>query len=408
MLRILFVTKSWPYPPRQGVELPVAELARRLSARHHVDMVGWGEKNARREEKAGRNVSGRVLHIPCNMPIFPSRLVCESLGVAATYSARGFDPGALKLVMQGAPYDWAWVSPIGGIGLLYACERQGMIVAKNTAIGINDEIAYAAWNPLVYMLRGRTAFEIKLLLNGLRLPLIAMYERRYCRKADLVCVQTGREQLRIRRLLGRHVAKPRVAVLPNGVPAPRKAGHDSQRRHCDVLYMTHFGGARWSESHWFLTRVWPRIVERRPEATLHLVGVPPREGDLPSGALDRNVRVRGFVEDLNTLCATMTLAVMPAPHSSGIVNRVRDALGAGLPLVACSGPASTVDGLVPGRDAVIADTPKAFADAVVELLDSPERRSALSRAASELSTRLPSWEMTAEKAEALLDRPADG
>jgi glycosyltransferase involved in cell wall biosynthesis len=154
--------------------------------------------------------------------------------------------------------------------------------------------------------------------------------------------------------------------------------------------MTHLAGGRARESAWFLERVWPLVRRRHARATLHLVGSPPGPGAGP--ALGEGVVVHGYVEDLAALHRTMRVAVVPILHSTGIINRIVDALSAGLPVVSAPGPLATVPGLVAGRHALSARTPAEFADAVSRLLSEPHTWSALSAAGRELARAQPSWE----------------
>lgn len=214
-------------------------------------------------------------------------------------------------------------------------------------------------------------------------------------------MQTQLEKDRMQSLLGRYAREGQVVVLPNGCKEFLKTvnyGHDCGFH---LLYMTHLDGPRAQESHWFLKRVWPIVVSMEPEARLHLVGSPPSESKASTLNLGKNIEIRGFVPDLQSLYANMTLSVVPTPHASGLVNRVQDALVAGLPVVARRGPLSTIDGLVAGRDAIMADRPAEFAWQVVDLLRNPERRKALSQAGRKFASRLPSWQESAEKVEAL-------
>lgn len=401
-MRILFICRTWPYPPRNGVELPIAELARRLSKNHHVDMVVWGESATGREAEARENISGDVMHIPGKSGINASRILAELIGIEAVYMARGFESDYEKNLEGKAPYDWVWISPLGGLGLLKFCCRNGFRLANNVAIGKNDEKISVDWAALKQTLRREISFDPKRFFRGIRIPLLVLYERRYCRIANLVCMQTHREKAHMEALLGRHVGDIRVATLQNGVNLSVKPVGGASSNEFNILYMTHLDGGRAREAYWFLRGVWPRIVELEPRARLHLVGTPPRNPQAFQKKMGPSVEVRGFVPDLRCLFSGMTLAVVPTPHASGLVNRVRDALVAGLPLVARSGPLSTIDNLVPGRDAVSADSHEEFAKAVTELLNNPERRNVMRHSALKLASTFPCWEETAEKAEALL------
>jgi glycosyltransferase involved in cell wall biosynthesis len=121
---------------------------------------------------------------------------------------------------------------------------------------------------------------------------------------------------------------------------------------------------------WFMDRVLPRIVERRPEVTFVIAGANPVE-ELRARA-GGHVRVTGFVDDMPAELARGALYVAPLVSGGGFKNKVVEAIAAGTYVVATS---MAAEFLPPAARAqlAIADTPAAMADAVLDCLDAPER-----------------------------------
>jgi O-antigen biosynthesis protein len=132
---------------------------------------------------------------------------------------------------------------------------------------------------------------------------------------------------------------------------------------------------------WFTRDVLPRVLARKPEARLIVVGSdPPPRHSLPH--LPDAVELRGFVEDVLEPLARYSVFVCPILSGSGVRVKLLEAFSAGIPVVSTSIGA---EGLASedGQICAIADDPAAFADRVVELLDNPRKADALAARARE-------------------------
>ena len=167
-------------------------------------------------------------------------------------------------------------------------------------------------------------------------------------------------------------------------------GIDSQ----NVMYMTHLAGGRKNESVWFLSKIWPLVLSKVPDATLYLVGTPPDAPELYLPTLPKNVIVTGFVQNLLELYESVAITVVPTHHGTGWATRVADSINAGVPVVACSEPIRTIPGIKVGVHALMADSHKLFAENIVSLLSDRNKRIDMSKNMKELSVILPSWEQT--------------
>jgi O-antigen biosynthesis protein len=117
----------------------------------------------------------------------------------------------------------------------------------------------------------------------------------------------------------------------------------------------------------FLTHhIIPRIRATRPDITLVVVGA-----DMPAEvrALERpGVRIVGHVPDLAPLLGQWRVFVAPIRYGAGVRGKITQALSFGLPTVTTWLGAEGI-GLRHGEDVLIADTPEAFAAAVLELYE---------------------------------------
>jgi glycosyltransferase involved in cell wall biosynthesis len=128
---------------------------------------------------------------------------------------------------------------------------------------------------------------------------------------------------------------------------------------------------------WFIAGVLPRVRVVRDEMVLHVVGdidVAARraiEGD--------GVMVHGRVADLGPLHAQALVSVAPLRFGAGVKGKVNQAMSYGLPVVLTTIAAEGMH-LTDGLDALLADAPDDFADAILRLADNEAAWEALSDA----------------------------
>jgi sugar transferase (PEP-CTERM/EpsH1 system associated) len=155
---------------------------------------------------------------------------------------------------------------------------------------------------------------------------------------------------------------------------------------------------------WFVRAVWPRVRERRPDATLSIVGNRPTAVLRGLCESDASIAVTGRVADVREWLWNSAVAIAPLHVARGVQNKALEAIAAGLPIVITEAVAG---GLPPEAAAAsfVANTPPHFADHVVDLLGrSPQDRRAIA-AASDLG-RL-TWSRTLEPLQAIFERAAD-
>jgi glycosyltransferase involved in cell wall biosynthesis len=119
----------------------------------------------------------------------------------------------------------------------------------------------------------------------------------------------------------------------------------------------------------FCSEIFPLIRTRRPQATLSIVGANSgaQETALFSG---EGIRLLGQVPDIRDPLASHSVFVCPIRTGAGVRVKILEAFASGIPVVSTSLGA---EGLAarPGEELFLADSPGAFADACLELLEDP-------------------------------------
>jgi putative sugar O-methyltransferase len=168
-----------------------------------------------------------------------------------------------------------------------------------------------------------------------------------------------------RDMLAREGRTGNVHVLPllRAVPERLEAPGPENRR--DVMFVgTYQHPPNEDAAVYFAREIWPLVRPRLPGANFLIVGssMTPTVAALASD----DVKVLGFVPDLDPLLHSARVSVAPLRFGAGLKGKVGTALQAGLPTVA-SDVAAEGMGLVDGREVLIASDPAAIADAVVRL-----------------------------------------
>jgi len=115
---------------------------------------------------------------------------------------------------------------------------------------------------------------------------------------------------------------------------------------------------------YFCGEVWPMVKARLPRATLTVVG-----GGAPASvrALEGDgVRIAGYVPDLAQIFAESDISIAPLRYGGGIKGKVGEAMAVGLPVVSTSVGVEGM-GVIAEQEALIADDPTQFAEAIVRL-----------------------------------------
>ena len=122
---------------------------------------------------------------------------------------------------------------------------------------------------------------------------------------------------------------------------------------------------------YLVEQIWPMVRSALPSAELWIVGSAAH--NLPKTLSDhQNVRVMGYVDNLDTLYSSVTVVCAPVRAGSGTRIKILEAAAYGKPIVSTSLGAEGIQ-LVNERSILIRNSSSTFAAACVELGKSPQR-----------------------------------
>jgi glycosyltransferase involved in cell wall biosynthesis len=203
--------------------------------------------------------------------------------------------------------------------------------------------------------------------------LLEKIERRVCGQFDVNVMTSELDADRLRAL----VPNARTTAVPNGVDVdffkPPTGDNEIDGR---VVFLgpTYMFPNR-DGVEFFLDSIWPSVVNRMPGASFHLLG---KNSGADKMLFEQHpgVSCQGYVPDIRPHFAAAQCSVVPLRVGGGTRLKILDAWSMGKAVVStsigCEGLA-TVD----GRNILIRDDAKSFADAVVQILSDADLRKRL-------------------------------
>ena len=228
------------------------------------------------------------------------------------------------------------------------------------------------------------------------------YERDVCGRVRHVVAVSEADAAAFRKEFG----APRVSAIPTGVDIESFTRPAQTEAETDLVFV----GAMDYQSNidgmsYFVSRILPLIRRRRPDCSVAVVGRNPLSAVVEMGKRDPRILVTGTVPDIRPYLWGAKVAIVPLRIGGGTRLKIYEAMAARTPVVSTTIGAEGLDAR-DGRNLHLADTPEAFAERCLELLDSPGERERLSEAAWRTIAEQFSWETVAAQFEDILRKTA--
>ena len=383
-MRILWVKMGGLWPSTTGGRVRSLQTISELSRRHRVTVVtthGVGDD----PEGLARQLSNcdRVISLPY---VAPKR-------GTATFAA-----AVVRSWLSRYPIDlWKWQVPEvraqvetvmkAGVDLVvvdFLFASMNVPTNGSTPVVLFEHnVEYQIWQRLARLERRpwiRALLEIE--WRKLR-----SREADACRRADLTIAVSADDRRRLERL----APGIRAASIPTGVDTTYFTPIPAAERPAHLVFS---GSMDWHPNEdavlYFLDAIFPSIRAQRPDATFTVVGRNPSGRLRDAAARVGGVTITGTVTDVRPAIAEGAVYVVPLRAGGGTRLKIFEALAMARPVVSTTVGAEGL-GIGPGRHYTCADTPGAFADAVVSLLRDPARRAQLGAAGRHLVETCNSW-----------------
>ena len=387
-MNILFLTSRLPFPPVGGDRLRMCQFLRHLSRRHRVTVASFVES----EREAHVAVEYRQLYdrlLPVVLPRSRSYLNCIR-GLASTdpLQVRYYSSPRMREVvaeeLATRSYDAVFCHLIRMAQYLPDDSRVRKVVDFCDAISLLHDRS----------MKLRPALGRASLISALEARRVGSYERAAFARTD-ASIFVSEVDANHFRLAG---MTDGITVISQGVdPAQFPFTPDSR----DDNRIVFLGNMRTFPNTdavvYFVKEVFPIIQSERPRAVFYIVGNEPsrRVRALHNGT---NVIVTGRVDSVIPYLAGAAVMVAPMRSCAGVQTKILESLAIGTPVVATTMGA---EGLDPGI-MTVADSPREFADATLELMNNPHLRRERAIAGRAHVDRNCTWENSLERLDSVL------
>jgi glycosyltransferase involved in cell wall biosynthesis len=366
--KVLILSNKLPYPSDDGSSIAMARLLEALAMKE-LDLHYY----AINTDKHFKNVEESVVHqsnvtfeafawntspkpgtafgnLATSLPYHVSRFYIPTL----LKCLKAFDTNSFHTVILEGAFMGMYVSEAKRIG------QQTILRAHNVEHEIWQRLAENEKNSL-------KRWYLKLQSRRLQ-----RFESQLSQAVDQIWCISEKDQEWFKTLTPAAFFIP-TAVLPK--PGPSKI---------QPLRCHHLGALDWAPSiqglQWFMTEIWPQVLNRVPQAEFHIAGNnPPKNFQFPK---DQNIFFHGRVEDATVFTHDYGISIIPLLAGSGIRIKILENCAAAVPSIST---AIGAEGIYTkdSTEAIIVESVAEFVEALVELVQQPERALALGQKAQE-------------------------
>jgi glycosyltransferase involved in cell wall biosynthesis len=375
-MRILFLSRWFPYPANNGSKLRIYSLLRGLSRQHQVTLLSFVDSpDVDADSPELRDVCHDV-HIVSLKPFNPrslrARIGFLSLkprSVLDVFSAEMAQK--IQYLLEKETYDVVVASQIDTA--VYSAYFNHMpALFEEVELGVlYERFAHAAtWE------------------KRLRYGLTWAKHRRYL--ASLLdnfaacTVVSDRE----RNLLSAKVStQQKVEIVPNCMALAEYQDVVEAPKPNTLIFAGSFTfSPNYEAMVWFLREVYPRVQAAIPDVHLIITG---NHADMPLPEAE-NVTLAGYVDDVRPYIAAAWISLAPIWSGGGTRLKILEAMALRTPVIATTKGAEGIDAHH-DQHLLLADTPQAFAEAVVSVLQSHDLRQRLADNAYQLVQEKYDW-----------------
>jgi len=337
-MRYLFISGGYPEYDRNAADFRLRLLMMKVSEHRAVDFLAIDEH--RQAASIGPNELVRYRNALIDMGIEILRG-----GLAASLRSREYEAVIIEWYFSAAPQ----------IDLIRSMLPQAKIITDSVDVVFNRLRAKARVSGLIEDARNA---------EKVRSSEINTY-----RRSDLVLTVSDEDS----QILASEDPSINCVTIPNIHPLQNIVQIAPDAANV-LIFVGSKSEANDDAMQYFCEDVLPMILALEPSTILRVVGtvtLPPLRPEI-----DKHVERLGRVPDTRPFLESSLISIAPLRFGGGMKGKVGEAMSLGLPVVSTSIGAEGF-GMVPGRDALVADSPRAFAEAVVELIRDSHLRDSL-------------------------------
>ena len=392
-MELLLVTPRFPYPTRTGDTLTVFHLLKHFSPRHTVDLVSCADEPLPAAHIAAVAPFCRSIH---TVPIPPLRSAIKGVGAVLRrrplqaewfYSSRA--ARTIEQLVRHNRYDVLYAHTVRAARYLTELKPPWpslRVLAMQISMQLNyRRLAHYERNPFYRLIFNYEAARLR------------TFESELVEHFDRVLVISEVDRAAI---CNRH--DERFIECPHGVTLDDKPALFEERETNTIVFSGNMNYRPNVDAAMFFVReIFPSIRARVPNVVFFIVGAKPHRS-IQALRKAAGVKVTGEVESVYSWLRRATIGINPLRAGAGLQNKLLEGMACGLPMVVTPLANEGIKA-VPETHLLAAETPEAFANDVVRLLENADLRRRLGEAARKFIEDNWSWDIHFSRLERLFE-----
>jgi polysaccharide biosynthesis protein PslH len=380
-VRIVFVTSRFPYPVEKGDKLRAFHQIRFLSMEHEVHLVAISHQRVTEEDMNAMHpycTTVKVFYI--NKWLLPFQLVMGWLGGLPLQVSYFLD----RTIKRKVQYHIIHLDPDHVICQLIRATPYVRALPFRKTLDYMDVFSEG----MRQLAERYGVFGFPFRWEAQRL---AAYERTIYKDFDKHTIISNQDRARLKL-----ATSGQVAVIPNGVDESFLHYHPKQSAAQDLVFVGNLGyGPNKAAVDLLVHKILPALKQKGLHPKILIAGARPGRKILSLGN-QKDVSVRGWVEDIREAYADGRIFVAPMFSGLGLQNKILEAMAMGLPCVTTSMVNNAI-GADHGSEIIVADTVKEMTAWIERLLHNEEMYKRISIAAKEFVMTHYRWEEQVHK-----------
>jgi polysaccharide biosynthesis protein PslH len=388
-MKILFLSRWFPYPSTNGSKLRIYNLLRGLANYHEVTLLSFADQ-------------------PDVNPDAPEiKAICSEVHVVPW---REFDPKSIR-----ARFGFLSLTPRSLIDTFSSELAEKITTLINTQqfdLVIASQLSMASYRPYFRNIpaifeeveiglthdKAHTANSIERLRHAFTWDKLRIYLSQLLNSFQACTLASEQEYKLLTRNFTLHNVI--VEVIPNCVNVNEYENHRATPVPNQLIFS---GSFRYSPNYeamlWYIEKVHPQVLEEIPDAHLVITG-DHANMTLPCA---RNVSLVGYVDNIKALTSSSCASVAPLLSGGGTRLKILEAMAMGTPVIATQKGKEGITAQS-GEHLLVADDPKEFAESVIRILRDKELRQQISSSAQQFVRKNYDWSVIMPKFLSLVDK----
>jgi glycosyltransferase involved in cell wall biosynthesis len=358
-VNILLLTQVLPYPPDSGPKIKTFNVIKYLSQYHDITLVSFVRGDQTEDVEQLKQYCGSVHTAPIGRTKFHD----------AWYMIRSLLTEVPFLMVRDNRRDMSALIDSLCAENSFDIVHADQLNMAQYAVRVPHALRVLDTHNALWLLYKRLCETMKPGLKKLLLrrdwQLLKSYEGQIVRTFDIVMAVTNQDKVALQEAAGQplDIIVTPITVDTDAITVVKRDSNPTHILHMGTMYWPpNIDGVKW-----FATAVFPKIRQKRPDVQFDVVGMRPPEEIIELGKTAKGINVTGYVQDPLEYERRAAVTVIPVRAGGGMRVKILSALASGIPIVSTSLGCEGIH-VIPGKHILVADTPDAFAESILQIL----------------------------------------